>query len=154
MKPVAGQVQRSVQQARDDVFNEAGAFARTAQSQVTGVEARPAIGQSTPQLPPANQFATTQEYWQAQERQNEARLAELRKFVQNIKNLDEEQKRAEQIRAQQEQAVAQAQAAQMQETAREENKSGNVLSRAVKRIKGRLGQVGKGKMEKGRGGTG
>lgn len=153
-KPTVMQVQQKVQQSRDDIFNEAGAFAKAAQSQILGVEMRPALGQSSPQIPQVDQAASAAVYWQEEQRKNDARLAELRTFVRNLGNIEDEQKRAQQIRLQQEQAMAQAQQAAMQETERQDEQSGNVLSRAVKRIKGRLGQVGKGKMEKGRGGTG
>jgi len=140
-RPTIQQVQRQVAQG---VIDEAKKMASSAQEQITGVP----VSQS---LPDHNQFDNTAAYKQELQQRENQRMAELKAII------EQEMRNAKTQREQKAQEVAQLQAQQMSEDENKDEKKGGFfasLGHAAKRMRGRLGQVGKGKMEKGRGGGG
>lgn len=152
----ASVAQQKVIQAQRDfakgVASEGKNLFETAQAQMTGRPSGERLGASqNVSLPDHNQFNDTEAYKQKLETVTNQRIDELRvRFQEEVKN-------ARAAREQKAQEVSQQQTREMQATEKpEEEKKGILasLGRAAKRVKGRLGQVGKGKMEKGRGGGG
>lgn len=156
-KPLA----QAAQSAKQGAIRETQQALATAQSQVMGTDRPPlmpqapdlehvsAIGQSNPQLPPQQAGEDIEAYRQQVQQQAEKRMRELKNII------DQEMAQAAQKREQQQQQIAQAQAKQMEEMDKQgEEQGGGVvasLSRAAKRVKGRLGQImGHGKGEKGK----
>lgn len=142
MKPTPQTVQKQIYQARDDILDETGKFASTARSQLTGVETIPMARQATPTLPVVE--GNAEDYRQKVEDETKQRMTELKAII------EEELAKARAKREEQERLWQQAQREGLTEEKKVEGKQGNLLSRAAKRIKGRLGQIGKGKMEKGK----
>ena len=139
-----------VVQARRDLTDEFEKLGRSAKTQVTGIEQTPGLGQSNPQIADPNQFSNAEALWAQEQRKNDERVQQLRTMISQMK-VDENEAKLK--RQQQEQAWQKAQEEAMQAgKPKEEDKRGftAIISKATKRIKGRLGQVGKGKMEKGR----
>lgn len=150
MKPQL--IQRRVIQARRDLADEFEKLGQTAKAQMTGVE-KPAIGASEPKIPDPNQFPSTEAMWAEEQKKNEERMRQLRVLINQIR---EDESKARQQKLKQEQAWQKAQEEMMQAGKPKEEKKGfiGIISRASKRLKGRLGQIGKGKMEKGRAAAG
>lgn len=152
--------QAAAQSARQGAIDETQHLLRTAAGQVTGTdraprpEQAPGFGQSTPNIPDPNQHASTEALWAEEKRKNDERMAQLRAIIKK----EEEEARAK--RQQTEKAWQETQVQALQADAakkQEEEKKGGILAtlgRAAKRIKGRLGHVGKSKMEKGRAASG
>ena len=139
-----------VVQARRDLTDEFEKLGRSAKTRVTGIEQTPALGQSNPQIADPNQFSNAEALWAQEQRKNDERVQQLRTMISQMK-VDENEAKLK--RQQQEQAWQKAQGEAMQAgKPKEEDKRcfTAIISKATKRIKGRLGQVGKGKMEKGR----
>lgn len=149
-------IQKQVAQVKRDLADEFEKMGSTAKAQVTGTEQTPALGQSSPQIPNPNEIADTAAYRQNLEAQNQARIQELRVFINRIKDQESQQIIAARQAQESAKNIAEAQSQAMQGPKPQEEKKGIFasLGRAAKRVKGRLGQVGKGKMEKGRGGGG
>jgi len=149
-KPTIQQVQRQVAQARDDLKHEAGGFVKTVGEQISGREQAPGVGQSNPQIQNPDHFQDTQALWADEQKKNEDRMQQLR-FL--INQMGEEERKAKMASQQQQETWQKAQAEAMKASKpKEDEKKGMLasISRAAKRVKGRLGHVGKGKMEKGR----
>lgn len=142
MKPTPQAVQKQIYQARDDILDETGKFASTARSQLTGVETIPMARQATPTLPAVE--GNAEDYRQKVEDETKQRMTELKAII------EEELAKARAKREEQERLWQQAQREGLTEDKKVEEKQGSLLSRAAKRVKGRLGQIGKGKMEKGK----
>lgn len=162
-KPVIQSIQQkaqaAAQAAKQGAINETQQVLRTAATQVTGSDRLPmmprpehGIGQSSPNIPNPAQYDDLEAYRQKVTAETNQRMMQLKQMI------DQEIAQAKMKREQEEQAIAQAQAAEMQKGSeeKEEEKKGFLasLSKAAKRVKGRLGQVGKGKMEKGRAASG
>lgn len=149
----------AAQSAKQGAVNEAQQILRTAASQVTGADRLPmmpqapeGIGQSNPNIPNPAQYDDLEAYRQKVTAETNQRMGQLKQIIEN------EMQSARAKREQEQQAIMQAQAAQMEQgnKEKEEEQKGfmAMVSRAAKRVKGRLGQVGKGKMEKGRAASG
>lgn len=148
MKPTPQAVQKQIYQARDDILDETGKFASTARSQLTGVETIPMARQAPPALPEI-EGDNTEAYKQKVEEETRIRMGQLKAII------EEEAAKARAMREEKERLWEKAQKEGLtDEKGVTQERQPNLVSLAVKKIKGRLGQVGKGKMEKGRGGTG
>lgn len=151
MKPPAAS--QKIVQARRDITDEFEKLGQTAKAQITGVEQAPAIGQTNLQIPNPNEFYDVAAYRAKLEADNQKRISQLRAFVRTQMEFEDEQKRARMKMQEEAKRISEAQAQAMTAGKPKEEPKGGILSslgRAAKRIKGRLGQIGKGKMEKGR----
>lgn len=151
MKPQV--MQQRVVQARRDLTDEFEKLGKTAKGQITGAESSPAVGQSNPQIPNPNGFPNTEAMWAEEQKKNEDRMQQLRFLINQMKD---DEARARQTKHEQEQIWQKTQEEAMKASKPADEKKGLVatISRAAKRVKGRLGQVGRGKMEKGRAAAG
>lgn len=139
-KPTIQQVRQQVAQG---MLDEAKSVAQTASEQI-GIP----VAQT---LPDYNEFNNSDQFKEEVKAQESQRMAELRVIIEN------EMRNAKVLREQKVREIAQMQAQEMQKDENHEDKKTDFLAslgHAAKRIRGRLGQVGKGKMEKGRGGGG
>lgn len=152
---VQQKAQNAAQSARQGAINEAQQFINTAASQVAGVDRAPQMprveGQTSgaaPSLPDHTQEKQIEDY------KNRLAAAEASRMKQLKAIIEGEIRAAGQRREQAERAVAEQQAQQMQAQSQNDKKEGKgfvaALGKAAKGIKGRLGQVGKGKSEKGK----
>lgn len=156
MRTVQQKAQHAAQAAKQGALDETQQFLRTAASQV-GVDRLPmapraeGVGQSQPQVLPHQEFDDMAAYREQVKAKEAQRMSELKSII------EQEMAQARMKREQEQQAIAQAQVTEMQkDEQKEEEKKGlfATISRAAKRVKGRLGHVGKGKMEKGRAASG
>ena len=145
---------RAAKAAQQKAAYEANKFFETAQSQVTGrpVTLERMVGQSAPSLPDHHEYDNLETYRADVDSRTRERMTELKVL------LDKEIENAKVVRIQKEEALKRENDQKLEAKALEkkEEKKGFVasLGRAAKRVRGRIGQVGKTKHEKGRGGGG
>jgi|GEM_PF-4301119 len=134
-----------------DQFEKIGASAK---SQLTGQEGVLGIGKSAPQIPNPDQYDDLEAYRAKIEADNQRRIGQLREFIRNQMDKEEEQKRARMKMEEEAKRFAEIQSQAMGKGKEEDkNPKGGVLptlDKFAKGLKKRLGFVGKGKMEKGK----
>jgi len=145
---VVSQVSRSLA----DQFEKFGGA--SAKSQLTGQEGVLGIGKSAPQIPNPDKYDDLEVYRAKIEADNQRRIDELRAFIRRQMDAEEEQKRARMKMEEEAKRFAEIQSQAMgRDKEEDKNLKGGVLpalGRFAKGLKGRLGFVGKGKMEKGK----
>lgn len=152
---VKQKAQQAAQSVRQGAVSEAQQFLNTAASQVTGTDRLPAmpkiedmnVQKPEPVAPEHAGYDNMDTYRAEVKEQETARMAQLKQII------DTEMQNARYKREQEQQNIAKAQEEQMQQDKpKEEEKSGflGFVSKAARSIKGRLGQVGKAKSEKGK----
>lgn len=152
---VQQKAQIAVQSAKQGAVNEAQQFLNTATSQVAGVDRIPQMPrteapmqQSAPAVPDHAQYQDMEAYRKRVDAETSSRMIQLKAII------DGEMRAATQKREQAERAIAEQQAQEMQAQSKKDEPEGKgfiaAVGKAARSIKGRLGQVGKGKSEKGK----
>ncbi len=148
------QVQQVISQGARGLAGQFEKIGASAKSQLIGQENTLGIGKSAPQIPNPDQYGDLEAYRAKIEADNQRRINELRKFIRIQMNAEEEQKKASLKMKEEAKRLAEIQSQAMGEDKEEDkNPKGGVLpalGRFAKGLRGRLGFVGKGKMEKGK----